>query len=42
MARTNARSRLRDKNMPYVAVLLLIIFYGIVLLGLGTVHLAFY
>jgi len=42
MARTSTQSRLRDKKMPYVAVLLLIIFYGIVLLGLGMVHLAFF
>jgi hypothetical protein len=38
----NKQSRLRDKKSPYVAVLLLIIFYGIVTLGLGIVHLAFY
>jgi hypothetical protein len=40
--KTNTRSRLQDKKIPYVAVLLLIIFYGIVMLGLGIVHVAFY
>ncbi len=35
-------SRFRDKKAPYVAVLLMIVFYGIVLLGLGIIHLAFY
>jgi len=38
----NKQSRLRDKKSPYVALLLLIIFCGIVTLGLGIVHLAFY
>ncbi len=38
----NRQSRLRDKKLPYVTVLLLIVFYGIVMLGLGIVHLAFY
>ncbi len=40
--RINPRSQFRDKKIPYVTVLLLIIFYGIVMLGLGIVHLAFY
>lgn len=40
--KTNTRSRLQDKKIPYVAVLLLIIVYGIVTLGLGIAHLAFY
>jgi hypothetical protein len=35
------RSRLRDKKMPYVAVLLLIIFWHRLVLGLGIVHLAY-
>jgi hypothetical protein len=39
--KNDPRSRFRDKKTPYVAVLLLIVFYGIVMLGLGIAHLAF-
>ncbi len=38
--RPRTNPRFRDKKTPYVAVLLLIVFYGIVMLGLGIVHLA--
>lgn len=40
--KVNPRPRLRDNKIPYAAVLLLIVFYGIVMLGLDIIHLAFY
>lgn len=40
--KTNARPRLRDQKLPFVAALLFIVFYGVVMLGIGIVHLAFY
>jgi len=30
------------RKLPFVTALLLIVFYGIVLLGIGVVHLVFY
>lgn len=40
--RIDPPSRFRDKKAPYVTVLLMIVCYGIVMLGLGIIHLAFY
>ncbi len=34
--------RLRDQKLPFVAALLFIVLYGIVMLIIGIVHLAFY